>query len=63
MAIMTTNFVVAAELMAKVLGMPAYKFAVIDHPVSSASDAELETRARSALDSIRDLILVNSPKT
>ena len=60
---MTTNFVGAAELMAKVLGMPDYKFAIIDHPVSSASDAELETRARSALDSIRDLILVNSPKT
>jgi hypothetical protein len=60
---MTTNFVGAAELMAKVLGMPDYKFAVIDHPVSSASDAELETRAGSALDSIRDLILANSPKT
>ncbi|MCH7672989.1 MAG: hypothetical protein IIB72_12575 [Proteobacteria bacterium] len=60
MAIMTTSFVDAAELMAKVLGMPDYKFAVIDHPVSSASDVELETRARSALDSIQDLILAKN---
>ena len=60
MAIMTTSFVDAAELMAKVLGMPDYKFAVIDHPVSSASEVELETRARSALDSIQDLILAKN---
>ena len=63
MAIMTTNFVGAAELMARVLGMPDYKFAVIDHPVSSASDAELEARAHIVLDEIRDLILVGQPKT
>ena len=42
---MTCNFVSAAELMAKVLGMPDYSFAVIDHPVSSATDQELEARA------------------
>jgi hypothetical protein len=46
---MTTNFVSAAELMAKVLGMPGYAFAIIDHPVSSASDAELRQRAITAL--------------
>ena len=63
MANMTTRFVGAAELMARVLGMPDYKFAVIDHPVSSASDAELETRAHIVLDEIRDLILVGQPKT
>jgi hypothetical protein len=28
--------------MAKVSGMPGYSFSVIDHPVSSASDQELE---------------------
>lgn len=62
MAIMTTKFVDAAELMAKVLGMPDYKFATIDHPVSSASDTELEERACTVLDEIRDLILVGSRK-
>ena len=48
-SVMTTNFVSAAELMAQVLGMPGYAFAIIDHPVSSASDAELRARAMAAL--------------
>jgi hypothetical protein len=46
---MTTNFVSAAELMAKVLGMPGYAFAIIDHPVSSATDVGLRERAIAAL--------------
>jgi len=48
-SVMTTNFVSAAELMAQVLGMPGYAFAVIDHPVSSATDADLRERAIAAL--------------
>lgn len=52
---MTTRFVSAAELMARVLGLPDYPFAVIDHPVSSASDEELEQRARVVLDTIANL--------
>jgi hypothetical protein len=47
---MTTRFVSAAEMMRRVLGMPDYAFAVIDHPVSSATDAELAERARSAIE-------------
>ena len=35
---MTERFVSAAEMMSRVLGMPGYAFAVIDHPVSSATD-------------------------
>jgi hypothetical protein len=46
---MTTRFASAADLMSRVLGMPGYAFAVIDHPVSSASDGELAERARAAL--------------
>lgn len=53
---MTTRFVSAAELMARVLGLQGYPFAVIDHPVSSASDAELEQRARMVLKCIEDMI-------
>ena len=49
---MTTRFASAAELMARVLGMPGYAFAVIDHPISSASDAELEARARATLEQV-----------
>jgi hypothetical protein len=37
--VMTTRFVTAAKLMAKVLGMPDYPFAVIEHPISNAGDA------------------------
>jgi hypothetical protein len=39
--VMTKNFVSAAELMCRVLGMPGYPFAVIGHPISSASDEQL----------------------
>lgn len=58
---MTTRFVSAAELMAGVLGLPSYPFAVIEHPVSSASDAELEQRARVVLKCIEDMIPAASP--
>jgi hypothetical protein len=47
---MTERFVSAAEMMSRVLGMPGYRFAVIGHPVSSATDAELETMARRAIE-------------
>ena len=56
---MTSKFVSAAELMAKVLGIPDYKFAIIDHPVSSASDAQLEARALATVDAIQELILTD----
>ena len=56
--VMTSNFVSAAELMAKVLGMPGYAFAVIDHPVSSASDAELEAKALQTMAAIDSQILL-----
>ncbi len=58
--VMTTNFVSAAELMAKVLGMPGYAFAIIDHPVSSATDAGLRERAIAALKQ-GSLLLVKQP--
>jgi hypothetical protein len=57
MAVMTTRFVSAAELMARVLGFPGYAFAVIAHPISSASDAALHDQARAALDQARRLLL------
>ena len=55
---MTSNFVSAAELMAKVLGMPDYDFAIIDHPVSSASNQELESRALQTIAAIEEQILL-----
>ncbi len=54
--IMTTQFVSAAELMAKVLGLPGYPFVVIDHPISSATMDELSSRARRAADEVAALL-------
>ena len=48
-SVMTERFVSAAEMMSRVLGMPGYRFARIGHPVSSATDAELESMARRAI--------------
>ncbi|HJO11718.1 MAG TPA: UGSC family (seleno)protein, partial [Gammaproteobacteria bacterium] len=59
LGVMTSKFVDAAELMARVLGMPDYKFAIIEHPVSSATDAELEARARVTLEAIEELVIVS----
>ena len=47
---MTERFASAAELMSTVLGMPGYAFVQIEHPVSSASDAELAARARATIE-------------
>lgn len=50
---MTTAFVDAAHTMACALGVPDYPFAVIEHPVSSATDAGLEARARALCEYLR----------
>ncbi len=47
-AIMTTKFASAAELMARVLGADGYPFVTIEHPVSSATPEVLSERARIA---------------
>ena len=47
----------AAELMARVLGMPGYRFGVIDHPISSAGDAGLRERAESFVEQAVELLL------
>ena len=54
---MTTRFVSAAELMRRVLGMPDYEFAVIGHPISSASDEQLLDYARTTIEQARHLLL------
>jgi hypothetical protein len=55
-SIMTSRFVSAAEMMSRVLGMPDYRFAVISHPLSSATDCELEAMARHAIEQGRPLL-------
>jgi hypothetical protein len=55
--IMTTKFVSAAELMAKELGMPNYQFSVIEHPMSSATDEQLQRQAMSVIEDIGQLMI------
>ena len=50
--VMTENFVSAAQLMSRVLGADDYPFAVIDHPVSSATNTELLARAEATVEAI-----------
>ena len=57
LAVMTANFTSAAELMARVLGVPDYLFGVIAHPISSATDEELAERANIITNYIRQQIL------
>lgn len=57
--VMTTRFVSAAKLMAKVLAMPDYPFVVIEHPISSAGDTGLEARAAKTLIDIRDRLIAS----
>jgi hypothetical protein len=54
---MTERFVSAAEMMRRVLGMPACKFAVIGHPISNASDEQLADYARATVEQARRLLL------
>ena len=56
-AVMTERFVSAAELMSRALGMPGYEFAVIGHPISSASSEQLEAFARETVRQARRLLL------
>ena len=57
LAVMTVNFASAAELMAKVLGVPDYLFGIIAHPISSATEEELTAQANVVTDYIKQLIL------
>jgi hypothetical protein len=54
---MTERFVSAAELMCRVAGMPQYKFVIIGHPISSASDDELARYAQATIEQARHLLL------
>ena len=53
---MTTRFVGGAELMSRVLGMPDFAFAVIEHPISSASDDQLREMTRQTIEQARRLL-------
>lgn len=54
---MTTKFVSAAKLMARVLGADGYPFVVIDHPISSAAGDVLDNWARAAARESADILI------
>jgi len=58
---MTSNFVSAAELMARALGAEGYRFVVVEHPISSATPEMLTERARAAAADC-DAILRGAPR-
>ena len=49
LAIMTTKFVGAAELMARTLGADGFPIVAIEHPISSASPEALRVQAGQAM--------------
>ena len=53
---MTTKFVSAADLMARVLGADGYRYVTIEHPISSASDEALAASAAKTLDEGRAIL-------
>ena len=56
-AVMTTAFINGAELRASALGVTGYPFAVITHPIASATDAQLEDKARHTIEQSVRLLL------
>jgi hypothetical protein len=55
-AVMTDGFVSGAELMATALGVTGYPFAVIEHPIANATDAQLRAKARATISEARRLL-------
>lgn len=57
LGVMTVRFASAAQIMGRALGLPGYPFAVIDHPISSATDDQLRAMARATMEQARRLLL------
>ena len=57
MSVMTSAFADAAELMARVQGVPLHPFAVIEHPIASADDVGINARAREAVEKAVEVLV------
>jgi len=53
----TYPFEVTARNIAKVLGLPAYRFVMVEHPIGSRSLAEIQGRAEDAYQQALDILL------
>jgi len=56
---MTSKFISAADLMARVLGADGYRFAVTAHPISSATGLALSNQACQAVRDSVDILIAN----
>ncbi len=54
---MTDRFVLSAELVGELNGLPGYPFAVIEHPVANNDDATLKAKAAIAVKAIVPLLM------
>lgn len=55
--IITDVFVQTAEAYVALMGVPAFPYAVCQHPITSVGPADLEARARALAPSVRRLLL------
>ena len=59
MLIGTERFTDACKAMAKLGGVPDMKWAIVPHPMGSATDEELMDKARSAVDQFVSIVTVS----
>ncbi len=53
----TTPFEVTARNIAQVLGVPDYRFVMVEHPIGSRTLAEIQERALDAYDQAADILI------
>jgi len=58
MLIGTDRFIDACKAMARIGGIPDIRWAVVPHPLGSATDEELRERAHSALEQFLRIVTV-----
>jgi hypothetical protein len=54
---MTSQFASAADMMARALGAEGYRYVLIEHPISSASEPVLAARAKKAAAEVAAVML------
>jgi len=57
MLISTEPFVDVCRAMTQMGGLPEMRWALVEHPLGSASDDELRAKAKSATDQFIDIVL------
>ncbi len=55
-ALCTYPFEVTAKNIARVLGLPDYRFVMLEHPIGSRTLAEIQVRAQDAYDQAVDIL-------